>query len=57
MYKIEKTKEFDKWFRKLKDFKAKAKILFCIQKIENDEHFGDYKVLENGICELKINHA
>ena len=41
MFLIEKTIEFEKWLRKLKDFKAKAKILFRIQKLENDEHFGD----------------
>ena len=41
MYKIEKTDDFDKWLRKLKDLRAKAKILFRIQKIENDEYFGD----------------
>ena len=39
MYFIEKTSEFDKWFRKLKDLKAKAKILFRIQKIESEGHF------------------
>ena len=57
MYFIEKTIEFDKWLRKLKDFRAKAKILFRIQRIENDEHFGEYKPVGNGICELKINYA
>ncbi len=57
MYFIEKTKEFDKWFRKLKDFKAKAKILFRIQKLENDEYFGDCKSVGNGISELRINFA
>lgn len=57
MYFIEKTTEFDKWFRKLKDLKAKAKILFRIQKLENDEHFGDFKPVGNGINELKINYA
>ena len=40
MYTIEKTDEFEKWLRKLRDLKAKAKILFRIQKIELDEHFG-----------------
>jgi putative component of toxin-antitoxin plasmid stabilization module len=34
MFFIEKTKEFDKWLRKLNDLKAKAKILFRIQKLE-----------------------
>jgi len=57
MYIIEKTDEFDKWLRKLKDLRAKAKILFRIQKIQNDEHFGDCESVGNGIRELKINYA
>lgn len=35
--RIEKTAELDKWLRKLKDLRAKAKILFRIQRIENVE--------------------
>lgn len=57
MYIIEKTEEFDKWLRKLKDLRAKAKILFRIQKIENDEHFGDCEPVGNGIRELEIDYA
>ena len=57
MFFIEKTSEFDKWLRKLKDLKAKAIILFRIQRIENDEHFGDYKPVGDGIRELKVNFA
>ena len=57
MYKIEKTDDFDKWLRKLKDLRAKAKILFRIQKIENDEHFGDCESVGNEIRELKIDYA
>ncbi|WP_026473067.1 type II toxin-antitoxin system RelE/ParE family toxin [Alkaliflexus imshenetskii] len=57
MYIIEKTDEFDKWLRKLKDFKAKAKILFRIQKIETDEHFGDCESVGDDIRELKIDYA
>ena len=57
MYIIEKTDEFDKWLRKLKDIRAKAKILFRIQKIENDEHFGDCEPVGDGIRELKIDYA
>jgi len=57
MYIIEKTDEFDKWLRKLKDLRAKSKILFRIQKIENDEHFGDCESVGFGIRELKINYA
>lgn len=57
MYFIEKTVEFDKWLGKLKDFRVKAKILFRIQRIENDGHFGDCKPVGDGIRELKINYA
>jgi len=57
MYFIEKTIEFDKWLRKLKDIRAKAKILFRIQKLEKDEYFGDCKPVGNGISELRINYA
>lgn len=57
MYFIEKTTEFDKWLRKLKDIRAKAKILFRIQKLEQDEHFGDSEPVGEGIRELKINYA
>ena len=54
---IEKTSEFDKWIRKLKDIRAKSKILFRIQKLETDEHFGDCKPVGDGICEMRINYA
>lgn len=57
MYIIEKTVEFDKWLQKLKDIRAKAKILFRLQKLEEDEHFGDCTSIGNGIHELKINYA
>ncbi|MBU6158926.1 MAG: type II toxin-antitoxin system RelE/ParE family toxin [Bacteroidetes bacterium] len=57
MYLIEKTVTFDKWLRKLKDLRAKAKILLRIQKLEKDEHFGDCEPVGDGIKELKINYA
>ena len=57
MYFIEKTSEFDKWLRKLRDLKAKAKVLFRIQKIESEGHFGDFKPVGDGVRELRINYA
>jgi len=57
MYFIEKTTEFDKWIKKLNDLRAKAKILFRLQKLENDEHFGNCETVGDGIRELKINYA
>ena len=35
MYLIEKTIEFDKWLKKLRDKIAKAKILFRLQRAES----------------------
>ena len=57
MYIIEKTDEFDKWFRKLKDFRAKTKILFRIQRIEQNGNFGDCEPVGEGISELRIHYA
>lgn len=57
MYLIEKTDEFDKWLRKLKDIRAKAIILIRIQKVENYGYFGDCESVGEGIRELKIDYA
>ena len=57
MYFIEKTSEFDKWFRKLKDRTAKAKILLRIQRIEENGNFGDCEPVGNGLSELRIHYA
>lgn len=57
MYSIEKTEVFDKWLRKLKDQRAKAKILFRIQRIETQGNFGDCEPVGEGISELRIHYA
>jgi len=57
MYIIEKTDEFDKWLRKLKDIRAKTKILFRIQRIEQYGNFGDCEAVGEGISELRIHYA
>jgi putative addiction module killer protein len=57
VYFIEKTQAFDKWFKKIKDLRARAKILFRIQKLEKDGHFGESESVGDGIRELKINYA
>ena len=53
MCSIEKTEAFDKWLRKLKDRRAKAKILFRIQLIEEHGNFGDCEPVGEGISELR----
>jgi putative addiction module killer protein len=57
MYLIEKTSEFDKWLKKLKDLKAKAKILIRLQRIEENGNFGDSKSVGEGILEFRIHFA
>ena len=57
MYIVEKTDEFEKWFIKLKDLRAKAKILFRIQRIEEQGNFGDCESVGNSIRELRIHYA
>ena len=57
MYIIEKTPEFDKWLRKLRDQRAKAKILFRIQRIEEQGNFGDCEPIGQGMSELRIHYA
>jgi putative addiction module killer protein len=57
MYLIEKTPEFDKWLRKLKDRKAKAKILLRIQRIEENGNLGDCQPIGEGLSELRIHYA
>ena len=54
MITVEKTMTFDRWFRKIKDVKAKAKILFRIQKTQFDGHFGDCMSVVKGISEIRI---
>ncbi|MFT5580894.1 MAG: putative addiction module killer protein [Psychromonas sp.] len=56
MYLLEKTIEFDKWLRKLKDRKAKAKILFRLQRVESG-NLGDFKSVSHGLSELRIPHG
>lgn len=57
MYIIEKTDEFDKWLRKLKDIRARTKILFRIQRIVQYGNFGDCEPVGEGISELRVHYA
>lgn len=56
VFLIEKTTQFDKWLRKLKDRKAIAKILFRLQRVESG-NLGDFKTVSYGISELRITHG
>ena len=54
---VVKTDTFDKWLKKLKDIRAKAKVLFRIQKLEKDGHYGDSKPVGDGITEIRIHYG
>ena len=49
------TDEFESWFAKLRDLKAKGIIGSRIDRIEALGNLGDYKPLSDGISELRIN--
>ena len=54
---IIETIEYSKWFDKLKDGKAKAKIDVRVRRIATQDHFGDFKPVGDGICELRIDYG
>ncbi|MCL1624211.1 type II toxin-antitoxin system RelE/ParE family toxin [Moraxella sp. Tifton1] len=53
-FKIKKTDEFEKWFKKLKDRQAKKQILGRLFRIEQDAFFGEHKGIGDNISELKF---
>lgn len=54
--KISKHKEFTKWFDKLKDDKAKAKIVVRIDRVSKG-NFGNFSTVGEGVSELKIDYG
>jgi len=56
VFLIEKTIEFDKWLKKLRDKTAKAKILFRLQRVELG-NLGDIKSVSHGLTEMRIPHG
>lgn len=50
---VERTKEFARWLKALRDTRAKAMIAARIARLA-DGHQGRHRVLTDGICELKI---
>jgi putative addiction module killer protein len=53
MNTINQTYEFSEWLSGLNDLKARAKIVARIRRAELG-NFGEYKVLVDGVSELKI---
>ncbi len=56
VYTVNRTEEFDAWLARLSDQRARAKILVRIRRAERG-HFGDMKLLEDGVSEMRIDYG
>jgi len=56
MIEVRKIEPFNKWIKDLRDQRAKVKILTRISRLE-DGNFGDHRILEGKIGELKIDYG
>ena len=56
MIVLKRTKVYDRWFNKLKDVRAQAKIVYRTEQIKNGI-FGDFKYISDGIFELRIHYG
>jgi len=56
MFIIQKTEHFEKWFRKLKDVRAKAIILARLKKTELG-NLSNYKSVGKKVFEMKIDYG
>jgi len=52
-YEVETTRQFDKWFNKLKDSQVKARFVARFRMITLG-HFGDHKKLAGNLFELRF---
>jgi putative addiction module killer protein len=52
-YTLRSTKQYDKWFAKLKDSVSKTRILARLVRVENG-NFGDFKQISNNLLELRF---
>lgn len=53
MLEVYKTEEFARWFRKLRDRQAKARIQARIDRL-GQGHFGDVESVGDGVNELRL---
>jgi len=53
MFELHRTVAFDRWLRRLKDDRARAKIAARVQRMAFG-HFGDVSPVAEGVSELRI---
>ena len=56
MYKFLRSDLFDRWFKGLKDERAKARILARVRSAELG-NFGDSEPVGNGVSEMRIHYG
>ena len=56
MIEVRQTVVFSDWFRKLRDEKARSRILIRIRRLSLG-NFGDVKPVGNGVSELRIDYG
>jgi putative addiction module killer protein len=56
MLEIRRTDAFDRWLRKLKDDRARAKVAARIQRMAQG-NFGDVSPVGEGVSELRIHEG
>ena len=52
-YKLRSTKQYDKWFFKLKESTVKIRVLARLNRVENG-NFGDFKKISPSLFELRF---
>jgi putative addiction module killer protein len=55
-FTVNRTEVFDTWLARHADLRARAKILVRIRRADRG-HFGDVKLLEDGVSEMRIDHG
>ena len=54
---IKRSETYIKWFEKLKDQRAKARITKRLLRIENDGNLGDTHSVGGGVSEIRIDYG
>jgi len=52
-YRLRSTKQYDKWFSKLKESTVKIRVLARLNRVENG-NFGDFKQISPNLFELRF---
>lgn len=56
MVTIKQTPAFKKWMNRLRDYRAKVRILFRLTQVEGS-NLGDYKSVGEGVLEMRIDYG